>query len=62
MTNSFTDIAKVFANTLKFLLQKCEQFYNAKATHMFICSKNINVFTIFQGRNFNVTFANHLSF
>ena len=30
----------------------------AKATHIFF-SKNINVFAIFQDRNFNVTFANN---
>ena len=56
MTNSFTVVAKVFSNILILLLQKCDSFCNAKATHIFF-SKNINVFAIFQDRNFNVTLA-----
>ena len=52
MTNSLTVVAKVFSNTLIFLLQKC-------ATHIF-STKIINVFAIFQGTNFIVTFANNV--
>ena len=40
MTNVVTVVAKVFSNTLIFLLQKCE------TTHI-LFSKNINVFVIF---------------
>ena len=49
MINMFTVVAKVFSDTLIFLLQKCE------ATHIFFSAKTINVFAIFQDRNFNVT-------
>ena len=59
MTNLLTVVAKVFSNTLIFLLQKClYSFCNAKATHAFSV-KNINVFAIFQDRNFNFTLANN---
>ena len=51
MTNSLTAVAKVFSNTLIFLLQKLLTFFSAK---------NINVFAIFQDRNFNVMLANTL--
>ena len=34
------------------------RFCNAKATHIF-SAKNINVFAIFQDRNFNVMLANN---
>ena len=47
MTNWLTVVAKVFSNTLRFLLQKCE-------IHIF-SAKTINVFAILQDRNFNVT-------
>ena len=57
MTNSLTVVAKIFLNTLIFLLQKCESIY-AKATYFFF-SKKFNVFVIFQDRNFNVTLANN---
>ena len=36
MTNSFTVVAKVFSNILILLLQKCDSFCNAKATHIFL--------------------------
>ena len=50
-----TVVAKVFSNTLIFLLQKCEQLM---CSHFFQ-PKNINVFAIFQDRIFNVTLANN---
>ena len=50
MTNELTVVAKVFSNTLIFLLQKCKS-----NSHFF--SKNINVFVIFQDRKFNVMLA-----
>ena len=50
MTSLLTVVAKIFSNTLIFLLQKCEYSH--------FCSKNINVFAIFQDRNL----ANNLSF
>ena len=49
MTNSLTVVAKIFSNALIFSLQN--------VTHFF--SKNINVFVIFQDRNFNFTLANN---
>ena len=54
MTNLLTVVAKVFSNTLIFLLQniQCKSY-----SHFF--SKNINVFAIFQDGNFNVTLANN---
>ena len=55
MTNSLTVVAKVFSNTLVFLLQKCEKFCNAKSTHIFFSAK-ISMYD----RNFNVTLANKL--
>ena len=50
MTNSLTVVAKVFSNTLNFFLQKTESLF-------FSSAKRINVFAIFQDRNFNVTLA-----
>ena len=58
MTNSLTVVAKVFSNTLIFLLQNVSNFCNGKTTHIFP-AKNINVFAIFQDRNFNVKLANN---
>ena len=56
MTNSLTVVAiHIFSNTLLFLLQKCVAF--AKAAHIF-AAKNINLFAIFQDRNFNFILAN----
>ena len=39
MINSLTVVAKVFSNTLIFLLKKCE--YNAKATHIFSAKNEV---------------------
>ena len=50
MTNLLTVVAKIFSNTLIFLLQ---------ATHIF-SAKHINVFAIFKDRNFNVMLASNL--
>ena len=50
MTNLLTVVAQVFSNTPIFLLQKCAFFQQI----------NINVFAVFQDRNFNVTLANNL--
>ena len=58
MTNSLTVVAKLFSNTLIFLLQNVRSFCNAKATHIF-SAKYINVFAIFQDKIFNVTLANN---
>ena len=53
MTNS-TVVAEVFSNTMIFLLQKCViPIFSAKK------KKKINVFAIFQDRNFNTTLANN---
>ena len=56
MINSLTDVAKVFSNTLIFLLQKSE------CNSLFVFRKKEkkinNVFAIFQDRYFNVTLAN----
>ena len=52
MTSSLTVVAKVFLNTLIFLLQKLLTFF-------FFFSKNIKVIVIFQDRSFNVTLANN---
>ena len=52
MTNSLAVVAEIFSNTLIFLLQKCEC---KSYPHFF--SKNIDVFAIFQDRNFNITLA-----
>ena len=49
MTNSLTVVAKVFSNTLIFLLQKLLTFFQPK----------ISVLATFQDRNFNVTLANN---
>ena len=54
MTNSVTGTAKVFLNTLIFLLQKSEQ-----KLPTFFSAKSINVFALYQDGNFNVTFANN---
>ena len=54
MTNWLTDVEKVFSNTWIFLLQKCEW---CKSNSHFFSAKNINVFALFQDRNFNVTLA-----
>ena len=51
-----TVVAKVFSNTLIFLLKKCD-----KATHIF-SAKNINVLAIFQDRNFSITLATCTNF
>ena len=59
MTNVLSVLAEVFSYTLIFLLQKnVSSFCNAKATQIF-SAKNINVFAIFQDRNFNITSANN---
>ena len=64
MTNSLTVVAKVFSNTLIFLLQNCEQLLHCEShshlqceSHSHFSAKNIDVFAIFQDRNFNVTLA-----
>ena len=57
MTNSLTVVAEIFSNTLIFLLQKCEYLLHCKSYPHFFQQKNINVFAIFQDRNFNVTLA-----
>ena len=51
MTNSLTVVAKVFSDTLIFLLQKCEKLLHFSA-------KDVNVFAISQERN-NVPLANN---
>ena len=56
MINSLTIVAKIFSNTLIFLLQKCEWLLQCKS-HSHFSAKNISVFTIFQERNFDVTLA-----
>ena len=58
MTNSLTVVAKVFSNTLIILCKNVGSFCNA-ATQKFL-AKNINVFAIFQDRNFIITLANNL--
>ena len=60
MTNTLTVVAKVFSNTLIFFAAKMWVAFAmiAKATHIFF-AKNINVFTIFQDRNFKLTLANN---
>ena len=58
MTNQLAVLAKVFSNTMIFLLQNVSSFCNAKATHIY-AAKNIKVFAIFQDRNFNITLANN---
>ena len=59
MINSLIVVAKVFSNTLIFLLQNVSSFCNAKAALIF-SAKNINVFAMLQDRNFNVKLANSL--
>ena len=56
MTIFLTVVAKAFSNTLMICT-----FFQQKATHIF-SAKNINVFAIFQDRNFNVTLANNFKF
>ena len=58
MTNSLAVVAKVFSNTLIFFCKNVSSFCNAKATHTF-SAKNINVFAVFQDRNYNITIANN---
>ena len=58
MTNSLTVVAKVFSNTLIFCCRNVSSFCNTKGTHIFT-TKNINVFAIFQERNFNAMLANN---
>ena len=59
MTKTLSVEAKVFSNTLIFLLQKCEELLQCKSYSHFL-AKNINVFAIIQDRNFNITLANSL--
>ena len=59
MTNWLTAVAKVFSNTLIFCCKNMNSFCNTKATHIFQ-RKNINIFAIFQDRNFNFTLFNDL--
>ena len=61
MTNLLTVLAKVFSNTLIFLLQNVNSFCAAKTTHIF-SAKNTYVFAIFQDRNFDVMSANNIKF
>ena len=58
MTNSLTLLTKVFSSTLIFLLQNVSSFSNAKATQTF-AAKNIDVFDIFQEKNFNIMLTNN---
>ena len=59
MTNSITVVANAFSNTLKVLPQKCGQLLQCNSyIHIFFHQKNINVFAIFQDRNFNVKLGN----
>ena len=56
MTNSLTVVAKVFFKYIDiFAAKNVSSFCNANATHVF--NQNINVFAIFQDRNFNITIA-----
>ena len=56
MTNLLTVVAKVFSNTLIFLLPKFEVLLQYKDySHIF--SKNINALVVFQDRNFDVILA-----
>ena len=57
MTNSLTVVAKVFSDTLIFLLQKYESILQCESYSHFL-AKNINVFAIFQNRNFYITLGN----
>ena len=60
MANLFIVVAKVFSNTLTCCIFKFIDIFcckNMSYSHCF--SKNINVFAIFQDRNFNVTLANN---
>ena len=59
MTNLLAVVAKVFSSKLYFFCCKnVSSFCIAKATHIF-SAKNINVFAIFQDRNFDITLANN---
>ena len=51
MTNSLTIVTKVFSDTLIFLLLKCEYPLQCKSYSCFF-RKNINLFAIFQDKNF----------
>ena len=53
MTNTLTVAAQEFSNTLIFLLQKRA----LQKLLTFFSAKNINVFAIFQGRNFSAPFS-----
>ena len=57
MTNSLNVVAKIFSNTLIFLLQKYEQLLHAPRI---LAPKNVSVFAIFQ-RNFIITLANNFA-
>ena len=62
MTNSLTVVAKIFSNSLIFLLQKFEkllQWIYAKATHICFSAKNYECFAIFQDKNSKVTLPNN---
>ena len=56
MTNSLTDVAKIYSNTLIIFLQKCEQLLQCKSYSHFFFRKKKNA--IFQDNNFNVALAN----
>ena len=58
MANSVTVVAKLCSITLIYLLQKCEVLLQCKSNQHF-SAKNIKVFAIFQGRNFNYKLANN---
>ena len=57
MTNSLNVVVKVFSNTLIFCCKNLSRV--CKVTYIFSV-KNINVFAIFQDRNFNISLANNL--
>ena len=56
MKNSVTVVAKAFSKTDIFAAKMCVAF----AMQSFFSAKKINVFAIFQDRNFNVTLANNI--
>ena len=53
ITNSLIVVAKIFSNTLIFLLEKMRVVLQCKSSLHFFSAKN--VFSIFQDRNFNDT-------
>ena len=61
MTKSLTVLAKVVSNALIFLLKQCEckSYQYFFFFFFFFSKKNINIFTIFQDRNFNAMLANN---